>query len=204
MLRQATGEIEYRFGTMPRRCAIASGSSSGFAVISGFAPNRGQDPILVDPQPRDLSLEVPFSTMVEGMFSNMGLDSVSTPVADSPTYGARMFPGQTVKWNVNSVPPGSLIGVQLIDIASSRPGAYVPTITAPGCVLSTSAFAAQHEINLLPGNSVLGSVGLTVPANAELAGAKIYAQYVVLGGLFGAPDLITVASNALEHTIGRR
>ena len=41
-------------------------------------------------------------------------------------------------------------------------------------------------------------------ALAQADGAKIYAQYVVLGGLFGAPDLITVASNGLVHTIGRR
>lgn len=203
VLKQATGQIEFRYGTMPRACAIAS-ASSGYAVVTGFAPNRGVDPYLSDPQPRDLSLEVPFATKVEGAFGNMGLDSVSTPVVESPAYGARMFPGQTVKWNVNSVPPGSLIGVQLLDIASSRPGAALPTITAPGCVLSTSQFAILHEVNVLPGSSVLGSVGLTVPGNANLAGAKVYAQYVVLGGLFGAPDLITVASNGLQHTIGRR
>lgn len=203
VLRQSTGEIEFRYGTMPRTCAISS-FSTGLAAIAGFAPNRGVDPYLSDPQPRDLSLEVPFQTKVEGVYSNMGLDSVSTPVADSPSYGARMFPGQTVKWNVNSVPPGSLLGVQLLDIAASRPGATLPTITAPGCVLSTSQFAVLHEVNLLPGASVIGSVGLTVPSNAALGGSKVYAQYVVLGGLFGAPDLITVASNGIEHTIGRR
>ncbi len=203
VLRQATGQIEYRYGTMPRTCSISS-ISTGFAAITGFAPNRGVEPYLSDPQPRDLSLEVPFSTHVEGVLGNMGLDSVSTPVADSPTYGGRMFPGQTVKWNVNSVPPGSLLGVQLLDIEASRPGATLPTIIAPGCVLGTSPFAVLHEVHVLPGASVIGAAGVTVPANDNLIGAKVYAQYVVLGGLFGAPDLITVASNGLVHTIGRR
>lgn len=203
VLRQATGQIEYRFGTMPRTCSISS-ISTGFAAITGFAPNRGVEPYLSDPQPRDLSLEVPFSTHVEGVLGNMGLDSVSSPVVESQAYGARMFAGQTVKWNVNSVPPGSLLGVQLLDIEASRPGASLPTITAPGCVLSTSPFAVLHEVHALPGASVNGTAGVTVPANDNLIGAKIYAQYVVLGGLFGAQDLITVASNGLVHTIGRR
>lgn len=203
ILRQATGQIEFRYGAMPRTCAIGS-ISSGFAAMTGFAPNRGLDPFLVDPQPRDLSLEVPFTTMVEGTTSNMGLDSVSTPVPDSPVYGARMFPGQTVRWNVNNVPMGSLLGVLLLDVATSRPGASMPTITAPGCVLSTSQFAILHEVHALPGSSVIGAAGLTVPTNVDLAGSAVYAQYVVLGGLFGAADLITVASNGIEHTIGRR
>lgn len=203
VLRQATGEIEFRYGNMPQECTI-SNVSSGFAAITGFAPNRGAAAMLLDPQSRDLSLEVPFSTAVEGASGNLGIDSVSTPVAESPAYGARMFAGQTVKWNVNNLPAGSLLGVQLLDIATSRPGATLPTITAPGCVLSTSQFAILHEVDLLPGSSQQGTVGLTVPGTNQLMGAKVYAQYVVLGGLFGAPDLITVASNTLEHTIGRR
>ncbi len=203
VLRQATGQIEFRYGTMPKACAITN-ISTGFATITGFVPSRGAAAQLVDPVSRDLSLEVPFATAVEGAFGNMNLDSVSTPVADSPAYGARMFAGQTVKWNVNNVPVGSLLGAQLLDIAASRPGAQLPTITAPGCMLSTSQFAILHEVDLLPGSTVTGTAGLTVPSNANLAGVKVYAQYIVLGGLFGAPDLITVASNSLEHTIGGR
>lgn len=182
----------------------ASFSACSYAAITGFAANRGLDPYLSDPQTRDLSLEVPFATKVEGANSNMGLDSVSTPVADGLAYGARMFPGQTVKWNVNSVPPGSLIGVQLLDIETARPGLSLPTIIAPGCVSSTSPFAVVHEVNVMPSGSVLGTVELTVPSGLNLVGAKIYAQYVVLNGLFGAPDLITSASNGIMHTIGRR
>ena len=39
-----------------------------------------------------------------------------------------------------------------------------------------------------------------VPPGFE--GTEIYAQFVVLDGLFGAPELITRSSNALKHTIG--
>ena len=202
VLREATGVVEFRYGSMARWCAIPS-STSGFAALTGFVPQRTAAS-LVDPQSRDLSLELPFSTAIEGSFGNMGLDSVSTPVADSPAYGARLFAGQTVKWNVTNVPPGSLLGVQLLDTSGSRPGASLPTITAPGCMLSTSQFATLFEVDLLPGTSVSGSNGLLVPSNPTLAGTKIYAQYIVLGGLFGAPDLITVASNTIEHTVGRR
>jgi hypothetical protein len=130
----------------------------------------------------------------------MGLRAVSSD--SNGVAGARLFPGASVKWDVAGVPPGSLLGVQLIDFAATRPGLQLPTITAPGTMLSTTAAALLWEVDVLPTATQAGSVPLVVPTGAD--GAQIYAQYVVLGGLFGAPDLITVASNALQHTVGRR
>ncbi|HEX6810802.1 MAG TPA: hypothetical protein VF384_04180 [Planctomycetota bacterium] len=67
-------------------------------------------------------------------------------------------------------------------------------------MLSTSTSAVLWEINLLPGPTVTGTVPFAVPHGFE--GTNLHAQYVVLDGLFGAPNLITVASNAIKHTIG--
>jgi hypothetical protein len=205
VIREATGVVEFRYGAMPTFVSNQSFGFLGTPAIVGFA--YGVHAVQArDPQSRDLSLEVPFTTQVEGAFGNMGQKVVTTPVGGGAVYGGRLFPGQTAKWNVSSVPPGALLGVQLIDIAASRPGFQLPSITAPGCLLSTSPNATLWEVFALPGvstgvSTVVGTRPLAIPPGFD--GADLYAQFVVLDGVLPTGgNLITRSSNAIKHTIG--
>lgn len=194
---EATGVIEMRYGS-----TLTAGSNSSTAcVITGFSRGRVGGVQSSDPQSRDLSVEAPFATAVEVTGVNaMGQTAVAFPEAGGAHYSGRMYGGQTIRWNANNVTPGAVLGAQLVDVAPSRPGFSFPGITAPGCMLSTSAGALLWEISVLPPASVTGTVPLVVPHGFQ--GVDLYAQYVVLDGLFGGPDLITRSSNALRHRIG--
>ena len=85
-------------------------------------------------------------------------------------------------------------------MVAARPAFQLPSITAPGCGLSVSPSALLWEIFSSPPASVVGTVPYVIPPGFE--GTEIYAQFVVLDGLFGGPDLITRSSNALKHIIG--
>lgn len=192
---EATGVIELRYGPT----LTAGSNSSVSAVLVGFSRGRVGGVQSSDPQSRDLSVEVPFSTAPEVTGVNaMGQTAVAAPNAGGAHYSGRMFGGQTVRWNANNV--SGLLGVQLVDVAALRPGFQFPGITAPGCMLSTSTGAILWEVFPLPPASVTGTVPLFVPPG--LQGTEIYAQFVMLDGLFGGPDLITRSSNALRHRIG--
>ena len=196
------GTVEYRYSGMPRFCSTASQSPDTLAGLVGFTRGRIGVTPSVDPVTRDLSLETPFLTAIEGNFGNLLLTPVTTPAAGGAVLGGRLFAGQSVTWNVSNVPPNAILGAQLIDIATNRPGFQLPGITAPGCMLSTSANAQLWEVNLLPGLVVNGTRPLAIPPGFD--GFQLSAQYVVLNGLFTGPDLITSASNALLHTVGRQ
>jgi hypothetical protein len=70
----------------------------------------------------------------------------------------------------------------------------VPGITAPGCIVSTPAgTGVLHKVNLFPGTQVIGTVPLSIPAGVStFDGFDLYVQYVVLDGLLGASNLVTV------------
>ncbi|HEX5051281.1 MAG TPA: hypothetical protein VFZ65_05880 [Planctomycetota bacterium] len=195
------GTVEYRYGAMPVFCASTATALGSSAGIVGFTRGRIGSIASADPQSRDLSVELPFTTFIEGGTSNIGQTVVSTPFAGGEQYGGRAFAGQSLTWNVDHVPAGTLVGVQLLDIAASRPGFALPTITAPGCMLSTTTSAVLWDVHVFPSAHVAGGVPLVIPAGID--GFELYAQYVVLGGLFGAPDLITSSSNAVKQIVGR-
>ncbi|MBL8755515.1 MAG: hypothetical protein JNK15_19605, partial [Planctomycetes bacterium] len=202
-IHEATGVVEYRYGNVPAFATASTTTVNCYATLVGFSPGRiggatGQN--ARDPQNRDLSLEAPFTTGVEGAISNIGLTALATPNAGGGQYGGRMFAGQTITWNVSNVPQGTVIGAQLLDVSASRPGFQAPTITAPGCMISTSLGATLWEINVLPGSTITGTVPFVVPAG--LIGIDLYAQWIALDGLFGGPNLITSSSNAIKHTLG--
>jgi hypothetical protein len=77
---------------------------------------------------------------------------------------------------------------------------HLPSITAPGCMLSTTTGATLWEPFMVTGGFYLGLNGFFVPPG--FSGVELHAQAIVLGGLSGGPDLISVASNALKHTVG--
>lgn len=193
-----TGVVQFRYGAMNRICGNTyfdpTSGIVGFSrgIIGAFGS--------VDPQSRDLSVERPFSTFPEGMLGNMGMVTMAAPTPPGPVYMGRAFPGQMLTWDARGVPPGSLIGVQLLDIAATRPGFMAPGIVAPGCMLSTTGTAMLWEITFFPPAVVAGTVPLAIPPGFN--GFELFSQYVILDGLFGAPSLITVASNAVKNTIG--
>jgi hypothetical protein len=197
------GMVEYRYGSMPLFAGASTVTANCYAALVGFSRGRiggvaGTNS--VDPQHRDLSVETPFSGKPEGASGSMGLRAIATPNAGGAQYGGRLYGGQSVTWNAVNVPAGTILGAQLLDFAASRPGLQLPTVTAPGCMLSTTTGAYVWEVALLPGSTFTGTAVLNVPHGLE--GIDLYAQFVTLDGLFGGPDLITGASHALLHTVG--
>lgn len=193
---EATGVIEFRYGDMP------SHAQSSDVAIVGFSRGRIAGIPSVDPQSRDLSVEAPFTTSVEGASGNIGQLVKATPDVGGATYGGRAYAGQTLTFDAVGVPAGAAIGVQLIDIAQNTPGVFVPTITAPGCVLSTTLNPTLFQVSLFPPATVVGTAPLAIPAGID--GFQLVAQYAVLDGLFGGPNLVTSASNAVRVTVGKR
>lgn len=199
VLFEATRAVEFRYGSIGN---ITSGalSSAGTNAITGFTRGRIGATNSVDPQSRDLSIESIFATAPEGTRGHIAQSVVSTPLAGGPVYGGRMFAGQTLRWNADGVPPGAVLGVQLLDLAATRPGLQVPGLTAPGCLLSLTSGALLWEVFLSPPASVTGTVPFVVPNGFN--GVRIHSQFVVIDGLFGGSNLITAASNSLVHTVG--
>jgi hypothetical protein len=192
---EATGIIEMRYG----KTVTAGSNASASAILVGFSRGRVGGVPSSDPQSRDLSVETPFATAPEVTgVDAMGQTAVATPNAGGAHYSGRMFGGQSITWNANNVV--GLLGVQLVDVVAARPAFQLPSITAPGCGLSVSPSALLWEIFSSPPASVVGTVPYVIPPGFE--GTEIYAQFVVLDGLFGGPDLITRSSNALKHIIG--
>ena len=202
-LFEATGVVQYRYGNVPQYATASTVTAGCNSTIVGFSPGRiggATGTNAVDPQNRDLSLEVPFATKPEGARGNIGQRAVATPNGGGVQYGGRMYAGQTLTWHAVNVPPGSILGAQLLDVGSIRPGFQFPGITAPGCMLSTTAGALLWELFVLPSGTATGTVPFVVPPG--FLGVEIYAQFLVLDGLFGAPSLITASSNAVKHIIG--
>jgi hypothetical protein len=198
-LFEATGVVEFRYGNWP---AVEGSGASGVS-ITGFTRGQIAGVNSVDPQSRDLSVELPFTTAVEGTTSNIGLVPVQATQVP-PSVPGRMFPGASITWNAVNVPAGALLGAQLVDLAANAPGLQVPGITAPGCMLSTSTGALIHEVFVLPTATATGTVPFVLPTgyNPALLGIDVFAQWILLGGLAGGPNLITGASNSWKHTVG--
>lgn len=193
---QATGVVEFRYGDVPSHAQATDVTLVGFTRgLVGGIPS-------VDPQARDLSVEAPFATSVEGASGNIGQLVKATPDVGGAVYGGRAYAGQTLTFDAVGVPAGALIGVQLLDIAQNTPGLFVPTITAPGCVLSTTLSPTLFQVSLFPPANVVGTAPLAIPAGIE--GFQLVGQYAVLDGLFGGPNLVTSASNAVRVTVGKR
>jgi hypothetical protein len=209
MMDTATGVVEFRYGPMEEIWGdtfSTSTTTGGVNGITGFTRGRIGTTPSVNPQSRDLSIETPFLTAIEGAFGNMGNTVVATPVVQGPNYMGRAFYGQALTWNASNVPAGTILGAQLLDIAASRPGLQLPFLTAPGCMLSVTPSAILWEWTLLPPANVTGTIPFSIPAAGYpgFLGFDLYAQYVSLDGLFLPPGspLITVASNAVRTTIG--
>ena len=198
---EATGVVQFRYGAMPIYAANDGLNNASHAALVGFSRGRigGVTPSM-DPQSRDLSVEVPFTTSIEGTTSNMGQRVIATPDPGGFAYGGRAIAGQTLTFDAVNVPAGSTIGVQLLDFGRSRPGLFIPGIHAPGCIESTTINPILWEFSIFPASTVTGAVPLLIPPGVE--GAEIYAQYAILDGLVGAADLVTALSNAVRIRVG--
>lgn len=202
VLYEATGVVEFRYGNMPAYCNNAENVNPSYPGFVGFTRGRIGTTASVDPQSRDLSIETPFATSIEGLSGNIGQVVKATPDVGGIAYGGRAYAGQTLTFDAVGVPAGALLGAQLLDFAASTPGQFLPTITAPGCVLSTSLSPQLFQVTVLPGSTVVGTAPVAVPAGVE--GFELIAQYVVLDGLFGGPNLVSSASNAVRITVGKK
>jgi hypothetical protein len=202
VLYEATGVVEFRYGDMPVYCSNAEAVNPSHPGFVGFTRGRIGAIASVDPQSRDLSLEAPFSTSIEGSSGNIGQVVKATPDISGIAYGGRAYAGQSLTFDAVGVPAGAALGVQLLDFAQSMPGQSLPTITAPGCVLSTSLSPTLFQVTLFPLATVVGTAPVAVPAGVE--GFELIAQYVVLDGLFGGPNLVSSASNAVRITVGKK
>lgn len=200
VLYEATGVVEFRYAAMPAFVSHWTATAGAMHAVVGFTRGRIGTTASVDPQSRDLSLEAPFTTSIEGSTGNIGQTVTTAPVAGGAVYGGRLFAGQSATYGAVNVPAGTILAAQLLDVAASRPGLQLPGITAPGCMLSTSVGAVLWEVAVAPGATFTGTVPLVVPPG--VVGVDLYAQFVVLGGLFGGPDLVSSASNAIKQTIG--
>jgi hypothetical protein len=201
---EATGNVEFRYQAMPAFVGSSGATAGGHAAIVGFTRGRLTAGNSVDPQSRDLSAEVPFNTSVEGSSGNLGIVPVATPFVGGAQYGGRLFAGQSLTWNAVNVPVGATLGAQFVDFGGFTPGLQIPGLTAPGCMISLTPNAILWETFLAPTPSTTGTVTLALAAgyNPGLLGVDLFAQFFVLDGLFGGPDLITASSNAVKHTIG--
>lgn len=202
-MHEATGVVEFRYGNMPTYCANSSGAAH--PAVVGFSRGEIASVLSVDPQSRDLSHEVPFATSPEGASGNMGLRSVTTPIAGGADYGGRMFVGQSITWDAFNVPAGATIGALLLDFAPSVPGLSIPGIHAPGCVESTTINPLLWEVVLFPGSTVTGNLAVDIAPgyHPDYTNFKLYAQFVLLD-LSGGPSIVTASSNAIQHTVGGR
>lgn len=200
---EATGVVEFRYGNMPSYCANSSGIAN--PAVVGFSRGEIASSLSVDPQTRDLSHEVPFTTSLEGTTGNMGLRAVATPIAGGADYSGRIFTGQSITWDVVNVPAGATIGAMLLDFTASTPGLSIPGIHAPGCVESTTINPLLWEIMLFPGSTVTGNLAVDIAPgyHPDYTGFKLYAQFVLLD-LSGGPSIVTASSNAIKHTVGGR
>ncbi len=209
VFKQAGNVVEFRYGAM----SPITGGSVGNLVngITGFTRGRIGAVNSVDPQSRDLSLELPvgpfppaFNTGFE-IAPNVSLTASSTPLAASTVYGARMFGGQALTWTVGNIPaaPLPIFSFLNLDLGFTRPGFQVPGVfTAPGCLVSTTLAPTilgwDQILIVLPTASVTG-VALPIPHGWE--GTDIYAQAIGVD-LFSSGPLIAWSSNAIRYTVG--
>jgi hypothetical protein len=199
---EATGVVEFRYAEMPVYCANAEAPNPIWAGFTGFTRGRIGTTPSVDPQSRDLSIETPFATSPEGASGNLGQRVVATPTTSGIHMGGRAFAGQSLTFDCVNVPAGTGIGVQLLDFAISQPGISIPSIHPANCRQTTSLSPLLHQVHLFPASTVVGTVPVAVPAGVE--GFELIAQYAVLDGLFGGPNLVTSLSNAVRVRVGKQ
>ncbi|MEO6597154.1 MAG: hypothetical protein ABIP94_20615, partial [Planctomycetota bacterium] len=77
VMYEATGVVEFRYGTMPATTASSTTAAGSNPALVGFSRGRIGALGSVNPQSRDLSAEIPFSTSVEGLTGNIGQTAVA-------------------------------------------------------------------------------------------------------------------------------
>lgn len=208
VLHEATGVVEFRYGTMQPFVSTLWSDTMENAAIVGFTRGRISNAPLVasrDPGSRDLSHELPFATAIEGTASNAWLSAVASPIAGSVHQTGRMFAGQSLLWNLAHVPAGYAIALLNLDLAAVQPGVTLPPtfgILAPGCMLSTSTpplILGWEVWFAFAGGTLAGTLPLTVPPGWE--GITITAQAIGLD-LAGGPFLVPWTSNTIRYTVG--
>lgn len=199
LMKTGTGVLEFRYGATSQITGNTVGGN--VASITGFSRGRIGTVPSVDPGTTDLWHELPLTTEPEGTTGNLLLTANDVVPSAPPHMPGRMFGNQAVRWNATNVPPGTVLGLQLIDLVVSRPGLSIPGITAPGCVLSTGTAPVIHEAFVLPGSTVSGTVPFTVPPGFD--GTQLVAQFAAVS-FPPAGGIQLKLSNGLLHTLGKQ
>ncbi len=204
VFHEATGVVEFRYGAMSYIADSTLGTLDGTVNgIVGFTRGRIAGVNSVDPRSRDLSVEalVPFTTGVE-LTSSPHITATSSPLAAAATYGARLFGGQSVTFNVSDVPAGTVLMLINLDIVALQPGLQLPGITAPGCVINTGVppLIFGWESAFFPGATWNGTLPLVIP-HLLWDGVTITAQAMELD-ISGGPNLVKWASDTMKFTVG--
>jgi len=196
LLHEATGVVEFVYGPgtlIPLYCSNTGGINPSNPGIIGFSVGSLNGPVCFDPQSRDLSHELPFSTYPE-LSANIGLSATATPDPGGIAYSGRMFGGQTVTWHANNIPATSFVGVWVLGLSDFKPGMPFQsflTPTQPECILSVQPDVIFGVTFPVAGTDT--SPPLSIVHGWE--GVNVYAQYVTFGPSYHS-------SNALKQTLG--
>jgi len=213
---QATGVVEYRYGTCQPFFSALGGvyTNQTCAAIVGFTRGRIGGVASVDPGSRDLSDPglLPFTTSVEGATGNVLLTATSTTVAGSALQTGRMFNGQTLTYTVSNVPPPVGLSIAILSFDVGPPTVSLPLfgLAPAGCTTSFPSviplvFNFASAINASGGTLPLGPSLGPVPEHNDVnswatLGLVVTAQ--AWGLDFGTPFIVPWTSNTIKYVVG--
>jgi hypothetical protein len=177
VFREATGEIEMRFGAMQ--------FGPGSLGITGFSPGRIGTVASFHPGPRDLSAELPLVT---------GPDSGAHGLSHGTSTMMRPVAGTSITFQSYNQPASAVLGLMVLDTAATTPSVHVPGLFEPGCGFSLSSTFLISEVVLSPTGTWTSQPLLIQPA---WMGQQLFSQWFTADANF-----VLSSSNALRLTVG--
>jgi hypothetical protein len=175
---EATGEIEFRYGTM-------TGVRWGTGITGFSQGSLGGGVNSVNPGSRDLSVEVPFSTTGP---NGPGTNSVLLQIS------ARPIVNTSVTFTASNLPATTQWGAVMWTVPTLTPGVTFPPL-APNCIASVVPLPITHELHLLPTSPITSAPFGPLPL--AFMGTVVGFQYATFdssGAVF--------SSNGLKLTLG--
>lgn len=193
-IHEATGVVDFVYGAgplMPQYCSNTTGTNPSNPGIIGFSVGSLNGPVSADPQSRDLSHEIPFSTYPESS-GNIGLTATGTDPAGL-AYSGRAIGGQMLQWHTTGIPTAQNLGIWVLGVADIKRGFPLQnglTPTQPECILSVTP-----DVLFVTVPTFGTDVSPTVSFPHGWEGVDFYVQYISYLPAW-------YSSNALKHTIG--
>jgi hypothetical protein len=182
------GTIELRYG--------AISGMLGNAVLTGFSRGGTTTTPCADPGNRDLSIETPFTTTLEGTAAALALTPSSRPFLGTTAAAA-------VTHTISNLPATTVLAAVVIDFGAIQPGVALPLGNA-GCIQSVL------NPNILDLAIAPVSTYTTVPFTLPLTsspnaggwmGVPLYTQAVTLD-VDALGGLTTYSSNGIKLALG--